>query len=306
MSLSASIHIASPSNPRVKQTVKLRQRSERDRLGLALIEGFRELRHAVRQRHSLHTLFFCPDLFLGENEAALIEQAVRQGAQTASCTEKVFRKLSYRDRPDGLLAVAAKAGSSLAEVRIGKDALVVVAESIEKPGNLGAILRSADAVGAAAALVCDPATDINNPNVGRASIGTLFCLPVVETSSAEALAWLRRHRFFIVAASPHAEQIYTRTALPARTAIVVGSEQYGLGKTWTDQADALVRIPMRGQADSLNVASATTLLLYEALRQHSGAQGMAAGIGRLLPEQAPGQKARAGTRTQKIHPTPGT
>ncbi|MGQ9661298.1 MAG: RNA methyltransferase [Kiritimatiellia bacterium] len=157
----------------------------------------------------------------------------------------------------------------LTSVVVRERPLVVVAEAIEKPGNLGTILRSADATGVTAVLVCDRCTDINNPNVVRASIGTLFSLPVVETTSAEALVWLRAHKIQIVAASPHATQKYTEVDLRGPTAIVVGTEQYGLSPTWLEAAHVRVRIPMLGQADSLNVAAATTILLYEVVRQRN-------------------------------------
>jgi TrmH family RNA methyltransferase len=142
-----------------------------------------------------------------------------------------------------------------------------VAEAIEKPGNLGTILRSADAAGADAVLVCDRCTDVFNPNVVRASIGTLFSLPVVEVSTDEALPWLRARGIRILAATPAADTLYTDVDLAAATAIVVGTEKVGLSSRWMSEADVRVRIPMRGQIDSLNVASATTLLLYEAVRQ---------------------------------------
>ncbi|MCX8107869.1 MAG: RNA methyltransferase [Verrucomicrobiae bacterium] len=148
-----------------------------------------------------------------------------------------------------------------------RNPLVLIAEAVEKPGNLGTILRSADATGVAVVLVCDPCTDINNPNVVRARIGTLFSVPVVETTSDRALDWLRRNNLKIVATSPHAEKKYSDEDLRGSIAIVVGTEQYGLSRTWLEVADVQVRIPMLGQADSLNVATATTILLYEAVRQ---------------------------------------
>jgi RNA methyltransferase, TrmH family len=261
------MRIESPANPRIKAVVKLRQRSRRDEAGKTLVEGFREIRCALGQGHPLEELFFCPDFFLGDNEPALIEQAVARGAVAISCAKRAFEKISYRDRPDGLLAVARQVVGSLESLDPPAAALILVAEAVEKPGNLGTILRSADAAGAAAVLVCDPTTDVNNPNVVRASLGTLFCLPVVETSSQQALVWLKQQGFFVVAASPHAERTYSEITFPARTALIVGSEQYGLGELWMKECDAPVRIPMFGRADSLNVASSATILLYEAVRQ---------------------------------------
>jgi TrmH family RNA methyltransferase len=180
--------------------------------------------------------------------------------------------MSYRDRPDGLIAVAPRVQHALGAIPSRQPGLFVVAESIEKPGNLGTILRSADAAGVDAVIVCDRCTDINNPNVVRASIGALFALPVVEVSSAEAMAWLKNRGVKIVAASPHATDLYSDADLSGEVAFVVGTEQYGLSETWMTGADLTVRIPMRGQADSLNVAAATTILLFEAVRQRTARQ----------------------------------
>jgi TrmH family RNA methyltransferase len=268
-----SLQITSLQNPRVKHAVKLRQRSHRDDERLMLVEGYREIKRALDNGHSLDELFFCRALFQGPNEDALMEQAAAQGAQLFDCSEPVFRKMAYRDRPEGLLAVAPHVEHSLAELDDIPAPLVVVAEAIEKPGNLGTILRSADAAGADAVLVCDRCTDIHNPNVVRASIGILFALPVIEVSSAEALEWLHKREIQIVATTPHTDTLYTDTDLTEGTALVMGTEQVGLTDTWLKASTLQVRIPMLGQADSLNVASATTLLLYEAARQRRFVSG---------------------------------
>lgn len=266
--------ISSLQNPRVKRVVKLRQRSHRDELGVMIIEGFREIKRAVANSHFPNELFTCPALFQGENEPALIVDCRNAGAEIIECTDPVFRKMAYRDRPEGLLALAPQVAARLDDVNLPDNPLIVVAEAIEKPGNLGSILRSADAAGANAVLVCDRCTDINNPNVVRASIGTLFSLPVVETSTDEAVTWLKDHRVRAVAATPHAERLYTDTDLTCGTAIVLGTEQYGLSEAWLAAADTKIRIPMLGQSDSLNVAAAATILLYEALRQRRWEAGV--------------------------------
>jgi len=247
--------------------VKLRQRSHRDEQGLMLIEGYRELKRAIDNDHIPTELMVCEDLFQGENEPELIRRCSERGVRVFRCAAPVFRKMAYRDRPEGLLAVAPQVRRSLGELVVPENALVVVAEAIEKPGNLGTILRSADAAGSNAVIVCDRCTDVNNPNVVRASIGTLFALPVVEASSAEAIAWLKEKSILIVAATPHAGNDYTGVDMTGGTAIVVGAEQYGLSETWLQQASQAVRIPMQGQGDSLNVSAATTILLFEAVRQ---------------------------------------
>jgi RNA methyltransferase, TrmH family len=262
-----TLSISSPSNPRVKNVVKLRQRSHRDSQGLMIVEGFREIGHALNSRHPIQALFFCRARFQGENNDTLLRRAEQQGAELIDCSQAVFDKLAYRDRPDGLLAVAPQVRRSLDVLEAVAQPFIVVAEAIEKPGNLGTILRSADAAGVDGVIVCDRCTDVNNPNVVRASVGTLFTLPVIETSTESALAWLKSHGIQIVAATPHADTLYSDADLSGAVAVVVGAEQYGLTDRWLEQADIRVRIPMLGQADSLNVASATTILLYEVVRQ---------------------------------------
>ena len=260
--------LTSLANPKVKHVVKLRQRSHRDEAGQMLVEGYRECKRALDNAYQPEMLFFCEELYLKNlNEPEIVRQCQERGAELYACSKAVFEKMAYRERPEGLLIVGPQCSRKLADLNLPAHALVVVAESIEKPGNLGTILRSADAAGVHAVIVCDRCTDVHNPNVVRASTGTLFSLPVVETSSAEALAWLRLNKINILAASPHAEKDYTDVDLRPGTAIVVGAEQYGLSSLWMKEADTKVRIPMHGQADSLNVATATTILMFEAVRQ---------------------------------------
>lgn len=261
--------ISSLQNPRVKQLVKLRDRRPRDEAGVFLIEGYREIRRALEKRVALHELYFSPAWFLGENEPALLAQAEAAGAQLFELTREAFAKVAYRERPDGLLAVAPQWRRTLEELPLRSPPFVLVVEAIEKPGNLGTILRSADAAGCDAVIVCDPVTDIFNPNVVRASTGVLFSVPVVVAESASVLAWLRARQIRTVATTPAADALYTDTDLRGPLAVVMGSEQYGLSEFWLKNADVPVRIPMAGQADSLNVAMATIITLFEAVRQRS-------------------------------------
>ncbi len=271
--MSLDLLITSLQNPRIKQAVKLRQRAFRDEAGLMLVEGYREIRRALDNQYRPATLFTCPAFYLGKNEPALAEQCRSAGAEIIACSKPVFEKIAYRERPEGLLAILPRIQSRLEKIAPGARPLVVVAESIEKPGNLGTILRSADAAGADAVIVCDPLTDICNPNVVRASIGTIFSVPLATATFETASAWLRQHRIQTLAATPHARQIYTAPDLTAGVAIVLGTEQYGLSERWLAAADWQVRIPMSGQADSLNVAAAATILLFEARRQRDAAAG---------------------------------
>jgi TrmH family RNA methyltransferase len=259
--------ITSLQNPRIKQLVKLRDRRPRDDAGVFLVEGYREIRRALDKEIAFTEIYFSPEWFLGENEPALIERARAKGAQVFELTKDAFAKVAYRERPDGLLGVAPQWRRTLDELTLGAAPFVLVVEAIEKPGNLGTILRSADAAGCDAVIVCDPVTDIFNPNVVRASTGVLFSVPLVVSESANVLAWLQSKKIRTVATTPAAEKIYTDVDLRGPLAVIMGSEQYGLSDFWLKNADLPVRIPMAGQADSLNVAMATIITLFEAVRQ---------------------------------------
>lgn len=266
----------------MKQLVKLRDRRPRDEAGVFLVEGYRQIRRALDKGVTLIELYVCPEWYPGEqgNESALIAEARAAGAQVFQLTKDAFAKVAYRERPDGLLAVAPQWRKTLADLDAllaeksaaspagaARDPFLLVVEAIEKPGNLGTILRSADAAGTDALIVCDPVTDLFNPNVVRASTGVLFSVPVIIAGGEEVRAWLRDRRIRAVATTPSAAELHTDTDLRGPLAIVMGSEQYGLSDYWLREADARVRIPMAGQADSLNVAMATIITLFEAVRQ---------------------------------------
>lgn len=265
--------ITSLQNPAVKQLVRLRQRRERDRSGLFLVEGFRELTRAVAAGIEITTVYHCPGLFLGGNEPQLVAEASRAGAAVVELGEAAFRKVSYRDRPEGLLAVAPQFGTSLDGLGIGSNPLLLVVEAIEKPGNLGTMLRTADAAGASAVVVCDPTTDPFNPNVVRSSLGTLFTVPLAVTSTREAVEWLKARQVRIVATTPATSRLHWDADLAGSVALVVGSEQYGLSDAWLERSDVRCRIPMAGSADSLNAAMAAGVMLFEAVRQRSSPPG---------------------------------
>jgi TrmH family RNA methyltransferase len=259
--------ISSLQNPRIKQLVKLRDRRPRDDAGVFLVEGYREIRRALEKGVMLRELYFAPEWFLGENESALIAQAESSGTLLCELTRDAFAKVAYRERPDGLLAVAPQWKRTLDDLTLPAIPFLLVVEAIEKPGNLGTILRSADAAGCDAVIVCDPVTDIFNPNVVRASTGVLFSVPLVVTDGANVHAWLKQRGVRTVATTPAAEKVYSDVDLRGPLAIVMGSEQYGLSAFWLQNSDMTVRIPMAGQADSLNVAMATIITLFEAVRQ---------------------------------------
>ena len=276
------MEITSPSNPKLKHVVKLRSCSTREESGEMIVEGYRECRRALDSGYRPRAIFHCPEFYLkNENEPGLVDECSRLGAEVYTCSKACFAKIAYKERPDGLLMVGPHVSIKLANLDLPENALVIVTEAIEKPGNLGTILRSADAGGVAAVIVCDRTTDIHNPNVVRASTGTMFTVPIVEATSDETLAWLKAHRFKILAATPHAEKLHSEVDLTGNVAIALGAEQYGLTAKWMDGAELRVRIPMLGTADSLNVSAAATILVYEAVRQR-----IAAGIDK-VPEFVP-------------------
>ncbi len=261
--------ITSLQNPRIKSLVRLRNRRERDRTQRFLIEGYRELRRAVDRRVPVETLFVCEDLFLGSNEPQLIHDARSTGAEFIEVGADAFTKVSYRDRPEGLIAVAHQFETDLSSLESAPNALYLIVESIEKPGNLGTMLRTADAAGVTAVIVADPTTDPFNPNVVRASLGCLFTVPLAIASTGDARSWLAESGTRIVATTPDTSTLLWDCDLSGPVAIVVGSEQYGLSREWLEGAHDRVRIPMGGDADSLNAAMAAGVALFEAVRQRS-------------------------------------
>lgn len=237
-------------------------------MDLILIEGEREVTRAAAQKIPFHRVFFCRELASAGGQA-LAQTLNQPGTEVLECSRPVFEKLSLRDGPDGLLVVATPPMWSLASLVLRKNPLILVVERIEKPGNLGALIRSADAVDADAVLVCDPVTDHYNPNVVRASTGTLFSRPVISISSSQAIFWLREKGIQIAAAIPGKGVEYFRADLTGPLALVLGAEHEGLSTEWCEASDVALKIPMHGQADSLNVAAAGVLLLFESLRQRS-------------------------------------
>ena len=258
--------IGSLQNPRIKRVVKLRQRRQRDRQRRTLIDGVREIGRALESDVQIEQLFYCPEM-LAEGAEPLLTQAAKRGAQTIEVTAPVFEKIAYGERAEGMLAVAVTCERGLDRFSVPRHRGVAVVEGIEKPGNLGAILRSADAAGMGGVIVADGRTDLFNPNVIRASLGTVFTLPVATAESAEALAWLRHQQRPVFAARVDARTLYTDVDLRPPAAIVLGSEAQGLGPLWQAADVTGIRLPMCGVADSLNVSATAAVLFYESLRQ---------------------------------------
>lgn len=266
--------ITSAQNERVKRIAKLqRKASARRAEGMTVIEGAREVQRAVENGWQPSELWFCDEVSKHWKSTCVAAQNfskhLKKTPEVFQTSETVFQKITYRENPDGVLAVGPLVGKTLADLRLRENPLILVAEGLEKPGNLGALLRTADGAGADAVIICDAATDLNNPNVIRASIGTLFYLPVAEATTEETIAFLKDKGVKILSAVPDAEAVYTDVDLQCPVAIVVGAEDKGLSNVWKKSADLNVRIPMFGKNDSLNVSVSAAILLYEAVRQRN-------------------------------------
>ena len=259
--------ISSLQNPRVKDTVKLRDRRQRDESGRSVVDGAREIRLALRANIELEALFVCGELCHTVEGQLLLDQLDELGDVVCHVTKPVFEKLAFGDRAEGFLAVIKTPATELASWQLPPQPLVVVLESIEKPGNIGAILRSADAAGVSGLIVTGSGTDLYNPNTIRASLGTIFTQRVASATAANSLAWLREHGFRMFAARVEAVDLYCDADLRGPTAIILGSEAAGLTKHWHAPDITPIKLPMLGLADSLNVAATAAVVCYEAWRQ---------------------------------------
>jgi RNA methyltransferase, TrmH family len=263
----AELKITSVRNPRVQAAYDLRERRERLRQGRILIDGVRELGRALAASVKLIEVFACRELLATDAAQALVEQLAKLRIPLVDVSPHVFEKLAYGERTEGVLAVAETPSATLDNLRLPDRPLVAVLEACEKPGNLGAILRTADGAGLSAVIVADGRTDLFNPNVLRASLGTIFSVPVAAASAAEVRSWLLGRGISIVAAQVDAPQDYTAIDLTGPTAIVLGNEAHGLSDVWRTADVTAVRLPMLGIADSLNVSVTAAVLFYEAVRQ---------------------------------------
>ena len=285
--------ITSTQNPRIKQLTNLQQKSgERRKSGNFTIEGQREVQRCLEAGYDITTLYICPEVMtqsatLGQTEWA---HAMREREDVCGfCREKcpqaeivavgrtVYEKIAYRGSTEGVVAVVRTRPNTLTELEKrlealraqGEEPLLIVLEGVEKPGNLGAILRTADATGATAVIVCDPLTDLYNPNLIRASLGAAFTVPCATATSQEAIAWLKEKGIAILTAQLQDSELYYDTDMTRATAIVMGTEATGLTTQWRKAADAHIRIPMLGHCDSLNVSVSAAVLLYEGVRQRN-------------------------------------
>lgn len=257
--------ITSVQNPKIKKLLALQQKSsERRESGLFVVEGQRELQHCIEAGYEIDSIFVEASRF-GDSSPKPTEHS----AKIFEVSAEVYEKIAYRGSTEGVIAEVKAVERGLEDVKLSEKPLVIVMESVEKPGNLGAVLRSADAAGADAVIVCDPLTDLYNPNLIRSSIGAIFTKQVVACPSEEAIAWLKANGIQILTAQLQDSEWYYDTDMKRGTAIVMGTESTGLTQIWRDAADAHIRIPMLGALDSLNVSVSAAILLFEAVRQRN-------------------------------------
>lgn len=264
--------ITSAQNPKIKMLLELQEKSKsRRREGMFVVEGHRELMHCISCGYQAHSIFICTDLI---SEESINELETALGSQAGKCSfyqipKHLYEKVAYRGSTEGVIAELKCKSHTLDDLSIKENPLVVVLESVEKPGNLGAILRSADAAGADAVIVCDPLTDLYNPNLIRSSIGGIFTVPTAAASSEDTIEWLKSRNIRIYTAQLQDSEWYYDTDMTGGTAIVMGTEATGLTDIWRQAADAHIKIPMLGRLDSLNVSVSAAILLFEAVRQRN-------------------------------------
>lgn len=257
--------ITSLQNPRIKQIMQLSKVRERREQGLIAMEGAREIGLAMDAGYQPETLYICPEIYSKSEYPDLIHRIPVQ--RQFEITPALFEKLAYRESSDGLIALIRPKDHRLQNIKLPQNPFIIILEAVEKPGNLGAVLRTADAGKVDAVIVCDPGTDLYNPNAIRSSVGCLFTVPVGLCSSEEALEWLKANQIKSFAAELRASNWYHECDFKGASAIIMGTEADGLTDFWLKNADARIKIPMRGKIDSLNVSVSTAVLTFEAMRQ---------------------------------------
>ena len=268
--------VTSAQNPKIKELLALQEKSRlRREKRLFVVEGRRELGHCADAGFRIRTLFTCREICPQDEIEDIVRRIVTSSPDKGNdlniieIPATLYEKAAYRGSTEGILAEVEYRDRPLESLELGENPLIAVLESVEKPGNLGAVLRSADAAGADAVIICDPLTDIYNPNLIRASIGAVFSRQVVTASSEDAIGWLKSHDIQILTAQLQDSGQYYDTDMRRGTAIVMGTESTGLSDIWRKAADAHIRIPMLGRLDSLNVSVSAAILLYEAVRQRN-------------------------------------
>lgn len=259
--------INSQTNPHIKNILRLQANSrERHSQNLFVIEGYREISRAMDSGIEIRELYVCLELDKQSRSEELYNKDNRM--LVFEVGKSAFARIAYREGSDGLIALAVPRNLKLSELKLSLKPLVLILESVEKPGNLGAIMRTADAAGIDAVIVCDPLTDIYNPNSIRSGVGCIFTRQVVTCSSKEAIEWLKNRNIKVYAAALSDQAlIYHDIDFRGPTAIVMGTEATGLSSEWLDNSDDRIIIPMKGMADSMNVSTSAAVLVFEAVRQ---------------------------------------
>ena len=257
--------ITSLQNPSIKQIVKLSKSRERREQQLFVLEGARELSLALQAGYDITEVYLCREMFAQSKYPDVLESLPPEIITEIS--PAVFAKIAYRENSDGLVALAKPRFHRLEDLALSENPFLIILESVEKPGNLGAVLRTADAAGADAVIICDPLTDLYNPNVIRSGVGGLFTVPTAVCTSSEALQWLIERGINVFAAELQAAEFYQNIDFRKPSAIVMGTEAEGLTDFWLQNATKRIKIPMRGKIDSLNVSVSTAILTFEAMRQ---------------------------------------
>jgi len=260
--------ITSVQNPRIKNFIHLQKAKERKEQNVFVLEGSKEYAQAIRHNYQFASIFVCPDL-ISEVHFKALSAGINHDAEVYPVSKDVFDKIAYREGSGGIIALARPKTHSLQDLKLKPNPLLLILEAVEKPGNLGAILRTADAAGVDAVIVCDPQTDIYNPNVVRSSIGCLFSVPLAVCNSDEAIAWLKSKNIAIYCTYLKAAVSYTEVDFTKPSAIVMGTESEGITDKWVAAADRNIIIPMQGSADSMNVSTATAVVVFEACRQRN-------------------------------------
>ena len=269
---SSTSSITSAANPRLRRLRRLARRRVRETGGMFVVEGHRQLRAALEANAAVREVYAARELFLGPGDELLVREAERRGAEVFDLGAAAYRAVASNVRPDGLLALVVRWATGLDSLVLGRAPLVAVADGIERPGNLGAIVRAARGAGADALVATDAATDLFHPDAVHGSVGALFHVSIAEARRADAVAALGARAIRVVVATPHAERAYWDADYRGRVAVVVGSERHGVAEAWLDTADDAVSIPMSDGADSLNVAVAAGVVLFEAARQRAGGE----------------------------------
>ncbi|MFW0736989.1 TrmH family RNA methyltransferase [Flavobacterium sp. T12S277] len=256
--------ITSIQNPFIKSLVLLQEKAKaRKQTGTFLIEGLREIQLATKGGYEIETVLFLPEL-VTENQ---IQKLVNGPVQLIEINKEIYQKLAYRDTTEGILAVAKTKSMLLSDLKLSDNPLIVVAEAPEKPGNIGALLRTADAANLDAVLIANPKSDLYNPNIVRSSVGCLFTNQIATGTTAEIIAFLKEKKIDFYCATLQNSTSYHTQNFTTPTALVVGTEATGLTQDWRDAATQNIIIPMQGEIDSMNVSVAAAILIFEAKRQ---------------------------------------